>query len=106
MCPPRVTNTPSSRNSKLLGSSCAPGSERKCRMAPRCADGWAVRSVRSTTVDPSQHFGSLFLGYARNVAQGHGAGGNLLAHLLGVGKDAFGCVEQQAVGSRSEARLG
>jgi len=40
------------------------GSERKWRIAPRCAHGFTAMSVRSATFDPGEHFGSLLLGDA------------------------------------------
>src|SRR6266513_6107426 len=105
MHPSSVTSRPSSKNSKLPGSSCGPGSERKCRIAPRCAHGFTVMSVRSATFDPGEHFGSLLLGDAGNVSRGHGTCGDLLTYLLGARQDARGCVKQHAVGGCSKSRL-
>src|SRR5262249_8042266 len=100
--PSRVTSRPSSRYSKLPASSCMPGSERKCRTAPRCAHCREVSSVGSAMVDPSQHCCSLLLCDAGNVAQWHGARDDLLTHLLRVRQDALGRIERQPVGGGGE----
>src|SRR5689334_21151722 len=104
--PCAVTSSPSSRNSKLPGSSCEPGSDRKCRIAPRCAHRPSAESVRCATIDPSENFGPLLFADAGNVAYGHGTGRELLADLLGAREDALGCIEQYAVRGRGEARQG
>src|SRR4029077_16075788 len=101
-----VTRSPSSKNSKLSGSSPDPGSERKWRIAPRCARTPPLSSVWGATLDPGEHFGSLLLGAAGHVNYGHGTRGELLTHLVGACQDAVGCVEQHAVRSRGEPRQG
>src|SRR5690349_7146957 len=100
--PSAVTRSPSSRNSKLSGSSPGPGSERKWRIAPRCARTPALSSVWGAMLDPGEHFGSLLHGDAGHVAYGHGTRGELLTHLVGACQDALGCIEQHAVRRRAE----
>src|SRR6516164_2792822 len=102
--PCAVTSSPSSRNSKLPGSSCEPGSERKWSIAPRCAHTPSAESVRCATIDPGEHFGPLLFADAGNVAYGHGTGRDLLTELCSAREDALGCIEQYAVRGRSQAR--
>src|SRR5947207_2179523 len=94
--PSAVTRSPSSKNSKLSGSSPDPGSERKWRIAPRCARTPPALSMWGATLDPGEHFGSLLLGDAGHVAYGHGTHGELLTYLVGACQDALGCIEQYA----------
>src|SRR5215470_3758227 len=101
--PCAVTSSPSSRNSKLPGSSCEPGSERKWSIAPRCAHTPFAESVRCATIDPGEHFGPLLFADAGNVAYRHGTGRDLLTDLCGAREDALGCIEQYAVRGRSQA---
>src|SRR5947207_9233957 len=104
--PSAVTRSPSSKNSKLSGSSPDPGSERKWRIAPRCARTPPALSMWGATLDPGEHFGSLLLGDAGHVAYGHGTRGELLTYLVGPCQDALGCIDQPAVRSRGDPRQG
>src|SRR5215467_12705473 len=87
ICPSLTSSSPSSKNTKLPGSSSGPGSARKYSSAPRCAHGLPVVSVWRATLDPGEHFGPLLIGDPGHVSHRHGARGDLLTHLLGARED-------------------